>query len=100
MTARRISVRSSAGSYSVIYGEGQIRRVAASVKSLGPNTGVYLLISPRVGRYWQAKVERGLRGANLRATVEFDDRESAKRASNSSSIGLPPTRAACTSCQN
>ncbi len=78
VTSRRISVRSSSGSYPVIYGDGQLRNAASVVKSLGANTGAYLLTSPRVARFWRAKLERGLRPAALRATVLFDDREAAK----------------------
>jgi 3-dehydroquinate synthase len=64
--------------YSVIYGRGVLARPAAEVRALGEYTGVYLLISPHVARYWRGKIERRLRAAGLRGTVLFDDRETAK----------------------
>lgn len=78
MSTRRIPVKSSQGTYEVVYGPGALARAAAEIQALGDHTGAYLLCSPRVGLHWRAKAERSLRGANLRATIVFDDRESAK----------------------
>jgi 3-dehydroquinate synthase len=78
MTTTRIQVRSAAGPYPVVYGDGVLRRAAAEMRVLGENTGVYLLTSPRVARRWRRPVESALRAANLRATIVFDDREASK----------------------
>jgi 3-dehydroquinate synthase len=79
MRIRRISVRASGGSYPVVYGRGVLANAAAELASAGEHTGTYLLSSPRVARHWRAKLERALRGARLRATILFDDREAAKK---------------------
>jgi 3-dehydroquinate synthase len=78
MKITRIPVRSTAGRYTVAFGHGLIRRAAAEIQALGENSGVYLLTSPRVAKHWRNAIERGLRSANLRATILFDDRETAK----------------------
>jgi len=74
----RIQVRSSSGPYTVVYGRNLLARAAAEINALGPHTGAYLLCSPNVARHWRKKMEAALAGANLRATILFDDRESAK----------------------
>jgi len=81
VSARRIPVRSASGSYEVEYGPDVLERAALEIRALGANTGVYLLTSPRVARHWRSKAERSLRGAGLRRTIVFDDREAAKRIS-------------------
>jgi 3-dehydroquinate synthase len=78
MTTQRIHVRSAAGPYDVVYGSGLISRLAATVHTLGKNTGVFLLSSPRVAQAWGAKLKRGLSDSGLRATILFDDRETKK----------------------
>jgi len=78
MAEKRITVPSATGPYAVVYAQGVIRRAAAEIKALGENTGVYLLISPRVARRWRRPIESALRPANLRATIVFDDREAKK----------------------
>src|ERR1043166_6015001 len=75
MTIRRIHVRSAAGPYDVLYGAGLLARLDAMIRKLGENTGVFLLSSPRVAQRWGANLKASLRGANLRATILFDDRE-------------------------
>jgi len=62
----------------VLYGQDVLRRAATELRTLGENTGVYLLTSPRVARRWRRPIESALRSANLRATIVFDDREAAK----------------------
>ena len=78
MSTRRISIQSENGRYEVVYGAGVLAGAASRTKSLGGNTGVFLLCSPRVARHWRAKLERALRRAGLRRTVIFDDREESK----------------------
>jgi len=75
---RRIAIDSENGRYEVVYGAGVLSSAAMRIKSLGKNTGVFLLCSPRVARHWRRKFERALRSAGLRRTVIFDDREQSK----------------------
>lgn len=81
MKPRRIAIDSENGRYEVVYGEGALAGAAKHVKSLGENTGVFLLCSPRVAKHWRGKLERALRGAGQRCTVVFDDREESKNIS-------------------
>ena len=81
VSPQRISIDSENGRYQVVYGAGVLSRAGAAVASLGANTGVFLLSSPRVARHWRRKLERALRSAGLRHTIIFDDREEAKSIS-------------------
>ena len=81
MSSQRISIDSENGRYQVVYGAGVLSRAGAAVASLSPNTGVFLLSSPRVARHWRRKLERALRSVGLRHTIIFDDREEAKSIS-------------------
>ena len=81
----RIRVRSSTGTYEVLYGAGIASRLSSlmqsasgGARSLSANTGVFLLSSPGVARHWQKQVARGICARNLRATILFDDREALK----------------------
>jgi 3-dehydroquinate synthase len=78
VSPRRIAIDSENGRYQVVYGAGVLSSAAMRIKSLGKNTGVFLLCSPRVARHWRRKFERALRSAGLRRTVIFDDREQSK----------------------
>jgi 3-dehydroquinate synthase len=78
VSPRRIAIDSENGRYQVVYGAGVLSSAAMRIKSLGKNTGVFLLCSPRVARHWRRKFERALRSASLRRTVIFDDREQSK----------------------
>lgn len=78
MSPRRIAIVSENGRYEVAYGSGVLSGAAARIRSLGENSGVFLLTSPRVARHWRGKLERALRRTNLRGTLLFDDREAAK----------------------
>jgi 3-dehydroquinate synthase len=81
VSPRRIAIDSENGRYEVVYGAGVLSRAASAIKSLGENTGVFLLCSPRVAKHWRGKLERALRGAGLRRTILFDDREESKNIS-------------------
>ena len=81
MTPRRIAIDSENGRYQVVYGAGLLSSAGSRIKSLGENTGVFLLSSPRVAKHWRGKLERALRRAGLRRTVIFDDREESKSIS-------------------
>ena len=78
MSPRRVAIDSENGRYEVVYGAGALSGAGHRIKSLGKNTGVFLLCSPRVARYWRRKLERALRNAGLRRTIIFDDREKSK----------------------
>lgn len=81
MIPRRIAIDSENGRYEVVYGAGILSSAAGRIKSLGENTGVFLLSSPRVARYWRRKLEGVLRDLSLRGTLIFDDRERSKNIS-------------------
>jgi 3-dehydroquinate synthase len=74
----RIGVRSASARYDVLYAVGLVGSLSALLRSLGENTGIFVLSSPRVWRYWQKKIMRGIGARNVRATVLFDDREAKK----------------------
>jgi len=78
VSPRRIAIDSENGRYEVVYGAAILSGAGIRTKSLGENSGVFLLCSPRVARHWRAKLERSLRSAGLRRTLIFDDREEAK----------------------
>jgi 3-dehydroquinate synthase len=78
VSPHRIAIDSENGRYQVVYGAGVLSGAATRIKSLGKNTGVFLLCSPRVARHWKRKFERALRSAGLRRTIVFDDREESK----------------------
>ena len=78
MRIERIPVRSSSGPYAVAYAPGLLSQAGKEIAALGPNTGVYVLCSPRVARHWRRPLESALRKAKLCATILFDDRETAK----------------------
>lgn len=78
MNPRRIAIDSENGRYEVVYGSGVLSGAGARIRSLGENTGVFLLSSPRVARHWRRKLERAMRRANLRGTIVFDDSERVK----------------------
>jgi 3-dehydroquinate synthase len=86
MATQSVQVRSAAGAYAVRYGRGLIGRAGAEVAALRGHSGVYLLTSARVARHWRGRLEAGLRGANRRATIVFDDRESAKRMATAEKV--------------
>src|SRR3990172_3044428 len=79
MIVQSVQVRSAAGAYRVLYGRGLLARASTEIAALGEHTGVFLLTSPRVARHWRAKLETALAATSRRATLLFDDRESAKR---------------------
>ena len=78
MALKRIVVHSASGAYTVLYGRGLSRRLAAPFERLGEHTGLFFLTSLPVARHWRSTVEPALRRAGLRATILFDDSESAK----------------------
>ncbi len=78
MPVRRIRIHSSVGPYTAVCGRGALARIGREIAALGENTGLYLLSSPRVARHWAKPLERALKSVHPRATILFDDRETAK----------------------
>jgi 3-dehydroquinate synthase len=78
MKMKRILVKSSAGSYSVVSGAGAIRRVAQEIAALERFSSVHIVSSPRVWRAVGKTVQRGLCLSKGSALHLFDDAESAK----------------------
>jgi len=78
MKTKRILVKSSAGSYSVVSGAGVIRRAAREIAALGRFSSVHIVSSPKVWRAAGKSVQRGLRLSKRSSVHLFDDAESAK----------------------
>src|SRR5258705_13473638 len=78
MKTKRILVKSSAGSYSVVSGAGVIRRAAREIAALGRFSSVHIVSSPRVWRAAGKSVQRGLRLSKGNAVHLFNDAESVK----------------------
>jgi 3-dehydroquinate synthase len=78
MKMKRILVKSSTGSYSVVSGAGVIRRAAREIAALGRFTSVHVVSSAKVWRAVGKSVQRGLRLSKGSAVHLFDDSESAK----------------------
>jgi 3-dehydroquinate synthase len=72
-----IQVRSSAGPYSFYCAHGAINSVASQIKRLGGSTGIFVISSPTVWRYWGRALAAKLPGA--KRPILFDDREASKR---------------------
>ena len=77
----------------MVCASGLLGRAAAEIAALGDFTGLFLLSSPRVARHWQRRLEEALRGSRWKATILFDDRESAKAMSTVERISRKLVRA-------
>ncbi|HMD40119.1 MAG TPA: 3-dehydroquinate synthase [Candidatus Acidoferrum sp.] len=78
MKNKRISVRSSAGEYSIVCGEGVLRDAASEIRKLGKFSRIHIVSSPKVWRAVGKSVQRSLGTKNIHATHFMDDAESAK----------------------
>jgi 3-dehydroquinate synthase len=78
MKTERISVKSSAGEYSIVCGEGVLRHAASEIRKLGKFSRIHIVSSPKVWRAVGKSVQRGLGAKNIHATHLMDDAESAK----------------------
>ena len=75
---KRISVRSSAGRYAIVCGDGSLSALEREVEKLGRFTSIQVLSSPRVWRFVGTKLLRRL-GKSVPVRVHlFPDGESAK----------------------
>lgn len=78
MKIKRISVKSSAGDYSVVAGAGVARHAAREIAKLGRFSSVHVVSSPKVWRAIGNSVRRGLRLSGGNSVHLMNDAESAK----------------------
>jgi 3-dehydroquinate synthase len=78
MKNKRILVKSSAGEYSIVCGEGVLRDASNEIRKLGKFSRAHIVSSPRVWRAVGKSVQRALGLKNIQATHLMDDAESAK----------------------
>jgi len=78
MQKKRIRVRSSAGRYAIVCGEGVLRDAAREIRKLGKFSRVHIVSSPKVWRAVGKSVQSGLSLKDIHATHLMDDAESAK----------------------
>ena len=78
MKNKRILVKSSAGEYTIVCGEGILRDASSEVRKLGRFSRVHVVSSSKVWRAVGKSVQRGLGAKNIHATHLMDDAESAK----------------------
>ncbi len=78
MKNKRIAVKSSAGEYAIVCGEGVLRDAAREIDRLGKFSRIHIVSSPKVWRAVGKSVQRGLGPKNIHATHLMDDAESAK----------------------
>src|SRR5258707_1532490 len=78
MKTKRILVKSSAGSYSVVSGAGVTRRAAQEIAPLGRFSSVHIVSSPKVWRAAGKSLQPGLRLSKRTSVHLFDDAESAE----------------------
>lgn len=87
-----IRIQSSAGPYDVYCARGALAKSRASISRLGDSTGLFVLSSSRVWKFWGREITRRLRVARERVIL-FDDRESRKRLATIEAIARKLTRA-------
>jgi 3-dehydroquinate synthase len=78
MKLKRIVVNSSAGSYSVVFGAGVVRRAAREISALGRFSSIHVVSSRKVWRAAGKSIHRGMRLSRGNSLHLFDDAESAK----------------------
>lgn len=93
MKIKRITVKSSAGSYTVVAGAGAISRAGKEIAALGHFSSVHLISSPKVWRAAGKTVQRELRLSNRGVIHLFNDAESAKNLRSVEQISRSLSRA-------
>ena len=88
-----IQVPSSAGHCRVDFAPGAISRLGSSLRRLNKPSGVYVLSSPRVWRYWGSALTGGIPGWRDNRKILFDDAEAAKRLETVEQIARELVRA-------
>jgi 3-dehydroquinate synthase len=87
-----IGVRTSAGVHDVYCGRGSMSHAQSLLAPLGDSTGIFVLSSPRVWRFWGRDAGRAF-GVRPKRAILFDDRESAKRLGTVEEIARKLNRA-------
>ena len=78
MRPTRISVKSSAGAYSILCGVGILQRAAKEIAALGKFSSIHVVSSPKVWRAVGKIVKRGLQTHASRAVHLMNDAEAQK----------------------
>jgi 3-dehydroquinate synthase len=78
MERKHISVKSSAGTYSVVCGSGVLRRAMQEIAALGKFSGVHVVSSPKVWRAAGKGIKRALGERQSGEVHLMNDAESAK----------------------
>jgi 3-dehydroquinate synthase len=78
MKPKRISIKSSAGVYSVLCGSGTLHRLSREISALGKFSSVQVVTSPKVWCAVGKSVKRGLGPRDASKLHLFDDAESLK----------------------
>jgi 3-dehydroquinate synthase len=93
MKLKRISIRSSSGTYEVVCGAGALQDAAKEIRALGSSSSVQVVSSPRVWRALGKEMKRA-RLMSREANVHmFDDRETAKNLESVKKIARSLSRA-------
>lgn len=87
-----IRIQSSAGRYDVHCARGALAQARSLIARVGDSTGLYVLSSPPVWKFWGREITRRLRVGRDRVVL-FDDRESRKRLATIEVIARKLTRA-------
>jgi 3-dehydroquinate synthase len=93
MKTKRIRVKSSGGSYSVVCGPGAIHRAAREIAALDSFSSVHVVSSRKVWRAVGKSVQRGLELSKKEDIHLFDDAESAKNLRSVENIARSLCRA-------
>src|ERR1700722_8060370 len=88
-----ISVSSSAGAYDVYCASSALARSASLIGKLGETTGLFVVSSPRVWRYWGRAVTSELGVGRGKRLILINDAESAKRLASVEEITRKLVRA-------
>jgi 3-dehydroquinate synthase len=78
MKNKRIPVKSSAGQYAIVCGEGILRDAADEIRKLGKFSRIHVVSSPKVWRAVGKTVTRGLGSKSIHLTHLMNDAESEK----------------------
>jgi 3-dehydroquinate synthase len=75
---KRILVKSSAGTYEVVFGAGVLARLSKEIPKIGKFSSVHVVTSPKVWAAVGKRVLRGLGGGQAPRVHKFDDSETRK----------------------
>ena len=86
MKPKRISVKSSAGAYTVVCGTGTLRRASNEIAALGRFSSIHIVSSPRVWRAVKKTVRHALDAQNSGSVHLMSDGEAVKNLSTVESV--------------